>query len=88
MLKISRSLLSLLCLLLLTSSVWSQVPPEAEKPADSGSKSEKAGVLTMMFYDPDKKIGFILLMNGEPKGRGIDNEIMEIMDQALWNQQP
>ncbi|MEE2883153.1 MAG: hypothetical protein VYD70_05450 [Planctomycetota bacterium] len=42
----------------------------------------------MMFYDPDKKIGFILLMNGEPKGRGIDNEIMEIMDQALWNQQP
>ena len=42
MLKISRSLLSLLCLLLLTSSVWSQVPPEAEKPEGSGSKSEKA----------------------------------------------
>jgi CubicO group peptidase (beta-lactamase class C family) len=44
-----------------------------------GHDGSDPGVLTMMFFNLEKKSGFILLMNGEPKGRGIDDEIMEIM---------
>jgi len=44
-----------------------------------GHDGSDPGVLTMMYFNLEKKTGFILLMNGEPKGRDIDDEIMEIM---------
>ncbi len=44
-----------------------------------GHDGSDPGVLTMMFFDLEKKTGFILLMNGEPKGRDIDDEILEML---------
>ena len=41
------------------------------------------GGLTFMYFDPDQKSGFIVLLNGEPRGRGIDEEILEIMNRAM-----
>lgn len=48
-----------------------------------GHDGSDPGVLTMMFYQPEKRIGFILLMNGEPRGRGVDEEIFEILGAAF-----
>jgi hypothetical protein len=36
-----------------------------------------------MYFDTDQKSGFIVLLNGEPRGRGIDEEILEIMNRAM-----
>ena len=44
-----------------------------------GHDGSDPGVLTMMFFNLEKKTGFILLMNGEPKGRDIDDEILEML---------
>ena len=41
------------------------------------------GALLFMYFDPDQKSGFIVLLNGEPRGRGIDEEILEIMNRAM-----
>lgn len=63
--------------------VWFRETDEDGTGTLIGHDGSDPGVLTMMFYDPDKKIGFIILMNGEPKGRGIDDEIFEIIDQVI-----
>ena len=67
--------------------VWFRESQEDEEGTLIGHDGSDPGVLTMMYYDPDKKVGFILLMNGEPRGRGIDDEIMEIMNRAIFDQE-
>lgn len=63
--------------------VWFRETDQEEESTSIGHDGSDPGVLTMMFYDPEEKIGFIVLMNGEPRGRGIDDEIFDILGQAL-----
>ena len=63
--------------------VWFRETDQEEESTSIGHDGSDPGVLTMMFYDPEEKIGFIILMNGEPRGRGIDDEIFDILGQAL-----
>jgi hypothetical protein len=47
------------------------------------SDGRQGGAHLFMYFDPDQKSGFIVLLNGEPRGRGIDEEILEIMNRAM-----
>ncbi len=87
MLKTSRFLLSLLCLLLLTSSVWSQVSPEAEKPAAKQETGKGVALATpspaQYAYSEQERIMFVCLDPCTWQGREYDNHTTDLKSMTL-----